>query len=148
VGEDIVTCRQIDNLSLAAAFLAAEGAAFVIVGGCALRLHGWNHVPSALDIVPEPSPANLRRLFDAIVALGSVGRARRLSDHALRTHDIVTQTTPVGSIDTMLATGRNEFAALDRAATSISVRGHRVRVAAVEDVLRFRARFGKPPVHA
>ena len=147
VGDDTVTRRQIDNLTLAAAFFAARGCEFVVVGGCALRLHGCDHVPGDLDVVPEPSPANVRRLLDAVASLGSVGRARRPSDHALTTYDTVTRRTPVGAVDVMLATGRNEFAALDRAATAISVRGHEVRVAAIEDVLRLRAHFGKPPVH-
>jgi hypothetical protein len=146
VGDDLVTCRQIENLTLAAAFFASRGAAFIVVGGCALRLHGAGHVPADLDVVPERSLANLRRLFDAIAALGSVGRARRLDDDALSRLDIVTHTTPVGSIDAMLATGRKEYVALDRRATSISVRSHEVRIAAADDVLRLRAHFGKPPV--
>ena len=147
MGDDRVTRRQIDNLTLAAASFAARGAVFVVVGGCALRLHGCDNVPNDLDVVPEPSLANVRRLLDAIAALGSVGPAKRLSDHALTTGDIVTKTTPVGSVDAMLATGRKEYAALERGATSIIVRSHEVRVAAVDDVRRLRAHFGSPPAH-
>jgi hypothetical protein len=146
VGADITTCRQSDNLTLAAAFLATRGAAFVVVGGCALRLHGYDHVPADLDVVPEPSLANVRRLLESVAELGTIGRKRRPTDHALTTYDIVTQTTPVGSIDLMLVTGRKEYGELERAATSMSVKGHAVQVAAINDVLRFRAHFGKPLV--
>jgi len=146
MGVDIITCVQSDNLALVAAFLAAHGAEFVVVGGCALRLHGYDHVPADLDVVPEPSLTNLRRLIDAVDALGTIGRKPRLNDHALPKRDIVTHTTPVGSIDLMLVTGRNEYAALEHDSTWISVNRHAIRVAAIADVLRFRVAFGKPPV--
>ena len=146
MGADIRTCCA-DNLALAAAFLTTSGAEFVVVGGCALRLHGYDHAPADLDVVPEPSLANVRRLLDAVAALGIVGRNRRPTDRALTADDIVTRTTPIGSIDVMLATGRREFGSLERAATSVAVNGHSVRVAAISDVLRLRAHFGKSAVH-
>jgi hypothetical protein len=146
VGVDVISCRQSENLAVAAAFLAARGADFVVVGGCALRSHGFDHVPADLDVVPEPSLNNLRTLFDAIAALGTVRPTRVSTDHALTTRDVLTRTTPIGSIDVMLVTGRDEYGSLERAATSVAVNGRAVRVAALDDVLRLRARFGKPPV--
>ena len=140
--------RQSDNLTLAAAFLAARGARFVVIGGCALRLHGYRHVPADLDVVPEPSAANVRALFEALCELGTVGRARPPSDRAVATRDIVTHTSPIGSVDVLLARGREEHATLEARASSITVPGRSVPVASLDDVLRLRARFGKAPVDA
>ncbi len=136
-------CRQSGNLLSVAAFLAARGAEFVVVGGCALLLHGRDHVPGDLDLVPEPSAANLGRLFDALDALGSVGRVGRPTDHVLATRDIVTRVTPVGAVDVLLRRGRADHTALARTAVSIPVGRHAVRVASIADVVRLRLRFGK-----
>jgi len=133
-------------LLLAASFLAARGAEFVVVGGCALRLHGLDHQPSDLDVVPEPSLENLRRLFDALSELGTVGREWRPTDHALMTREILTRRSPVGSVDVLLLRGREDYASLTRKEMSISLRGRAVRVAAIGDVVHMRARFGKVPV--
>jgi hypothetical protein len=133
-------------LAAAAGFLAARGARFVVVGGCALVVHGCDHVPSDLDLVPEPSAANLARLFRALDALGIVGRGWRPTEHALATRDIVTRRTPVGRVDVLLGRGREEYPALARTSESVPVGRHAVRVAALDDVLRLRARFGKVEV--
>jgi hypothetical protein len=147
VDPDAIARAQADNLLHAAAFLAAR-AEFVVVGGCALRLHGRDRIPPDLDLVPEPSPANLRRLFDGLTALGTVGQVWRPNDHALATRDIMSRTTPVGVIDVLLEHGREEYAAFERRALTVPVNGREVRVAAVDDVLELRARFGKVVVDA
>ena len=138
---------QCDNLVLAAAFLARRSE-FVVVGGCALMLHGQNHLPPDLDLVPEPSLVNLRRLFDGLSALGTIGRRRPPTDHALLTGDLLSRTTSVGMIDLLLARGREEYAGLESRAMSIPARGREVRVATVDDVLEMRVRFGKVAIHA
>jgi hypothetical protein len=138
----VVTDRAEDNLVVVAAFLASR-AHHVVVGGCALRMRGVDHRPADLDIVPEPSPGNLRRLFDAIDALGSVGRQSRANEHARAIADIVTRLTPLGSIDVLLRRGRDEYASLARAGSDVSVNSRSVRVASLDDVMRLRARFGK-----
>ena len=144
---DVVARVQCHNLLLAAAFLA-QRSDLVVVGGCALMLHGRDHAPADLDLVPEPSLANLQRLFDAVGAFGVPGRERRPNDHVMLTGEIVRVTTSVGPIDVLLERGREEYAALDQGARSISVREREVRVAAVDDVLEMRARFGKVTLDA
>jgi hypothetical protein len=138
--------RAEHNLVVAAAFLTATGARFVVIGGCALLLHGVDHHPPDLDIVPHATAETLGLLFDGLDALGSVGATRRPNVHRLAAHDVVTHTTPIGSVDLLLLTGRNEFAVLDRRAVEIAVDGHPVRVAALDDVVRLRQQFGKDPV--
>jgi hypothetical protein len=139
-------CERSGNLALVAAFLAARGVRFVVVGGVALCLHARDHVPADLDVVPAPSRSNLRGLFDALEALGEVGRTWRPTDHVLATRDLLTRVTPVGSVDVMLRTGRNEYESLERNAISVPVNRRDICVGAVDDVLRLRARYGKGPV--
>ena len=134
--------RRRDNLLLAAAFVAAHGVDVVVVGGCALRLHGHDHDPADLDLVPAPGLENLHRLLDALDLLGNVSRAPRPSDHALATASILTRTTPIGSIDVLLQRGRDEYDTLARAGGDVDVRGHPTRVASLADVLRLREQFG------
>jgi hypothetical protein len=138
--------RAEHNLVVAAAFLTATGARFVVIGGCALLLHGIDHHPPDLDLVPDPSASNLSRLFDGLDALGTVGSTRRPNDQMLTTTNLVTRTTPIGPIDVLLLTGRNEHSVLDRRAIEIAVDAHPVRVAALDDVVRLRKQFGKDPV--
>jgi hypothetical protein len=138
--------RAEHNLVLAAAFLTAAGTRFVVIGGCALLLHGVDHHPPDLDLVPDATPENLSLLFDGLDALGIVGSTRRPNARTLTTDDVVTRTTPIGSVDVFVLTGRNDYAALDRRATNMAVDGHPVRVAALDDVVRLRQQFGKDPV--
>jgi hypothetical protein len=118
------------NLALIASYLVAEGVDFVVVGGCARWLRGEDHSPADLDIVPEPSPANLRQLFHALDALGTVGGGWRPTADALATRDIVTRVTPVGSVDVLLGAGRDDYASLAPRARSMTVKNAPVMVAA------------------
>ena len=137
-----------DNLIAVAGFLAARGVELVVVGGCALRLHGRDHEPGDLDLVPEPSAANLRRLFDALDALGTVGRVFRPNDVVLATRDIVTRVTPVGAVDVLLRGGREEYAGLASVAIRKPAGRGSVPVAPLDYVLAWRVRFGKVGAHA
>lgn len=59
--------------------LADHGVEFVVIGGFSLAVHGYVRATKDIDIVPEPSPANLARLAAALrelhaeVALGDIG---------------------------------------------------------------------------
>jgi hypothetical protein len=53
------------------AALNAGQVAYVIVGGMAVAAHGVVRATRDLDLVPEPSAANLERLASALVALGA-----------------------------------------------------------------------------
>lgn len=49
--------------------LQQHDVAFVVIGGFALSAHGVVRGTKDVDIVPDPSPANLRRLGDALSAI-------------------------------------------------------------------------------
>jgi hypothetical protein len=45
--------------------------AFVLIGGFAVTLHGYIRATKDVDIVPDPEPANLSRLWDALSTLNA-----------------------------------------------------------------------------
>jgi hypothetical protein len=61
---------SLDLRALLAALYAAE-ARFVLIGGVAVAAHGYVRATEDLDIVPDPSAENLRRLGDALVRMGA-----------------------------------------------------------------------------
>ena len=60
--------RALDFFGLLRTLLAHE-AEFVLIGGFALGFHGVPRGTKDVDIVPEPSPANLGRLWGALESL-------------------------------------------------------------------------------
>jgi hypothetical protein len=59
---------------------------FVVVGGVAVAQHGFSRTTRDLDVVPEPSPANIDRLWQALVELESRPAelsGLRASEHAV-----------------------------------------------------------------
>jgi hypothetical protein len=49
--------------------LAQHDVAFVLIGGFAVTLHGYIRTTKEIDIVPDPGPANMSRLWDALSTL-------------------------------------------------------------------------------
>ena len=52
--------------------LRAHDVEFVLIGGFALGFHGAPRGTQDVDIVPDPSPANIARLWEALQALDAV----------------------------------------------------------------------------
>jgi hypothetical protein len=122
---------------IAAAALVARGVELVVVGGCALVIHGGADRCGDLDIVPEPGAANLVRLGAALDDLG----ANRPSVSVIGDRPLTSVSSPFGRIDLMIETARREYDHLARNATAHRVAGVSVRVAAIADVLRLRERY-------
>jgi predicted nucleotidyltransferase len=51
------------------AALADAGVDFVVIGGVAVGFHGYVRATKDLDVIPAPDPANLERLWEALVAI-------------------------------------------------------------------------------
>ncbi|MDX6471091.1 MAG: hypothetical protein QOF75_2894 [Gaiellaceae bacterium] len=51
--------------------LCQHDVAFVLIGGFAVTLHGYIRATKDVDIVPDPEPANLSRLWDALSTLNA-----------------------------------------------------------------------------
>lgn len=62
--------------------LTADGIEFIVIGGAAVFLHGAPLPTRDLDIVPEPSETNLRRLASTLAELDAI--VREPGDRSLR----------------------------------------------------------------
>jgi hypothetical protein len=51
--------------------LCQHNAAFVLIGGFAVTLHGYIRATKDVDIVPDSEPANMSRLWDALKTLNA-----------------------------------------------------------------------------
>jgi len=128
--------------------------AFVVVGGLAAIAHGARRMTLDLDIVPDPEPANFRRLADAVAQLG-IGD-QTVTDGEFQTLDPrdevdlarsrnVTLRTAAGQLD-VLNRARDAPAYRDLAARAVrlSVAGVEVLVAGVDDLIAMKLATRRP----
>jgi hypothetical protein len=125
---------------LLAAVLAAEQVSFVLVGSAALWLQGETIRVSDIDVVPDPSEANLTALHAALTAL--VTRRRLVPpSHSLAGLDIVSVPTMYGKLDCLLARGRQNWVSLRQHAGPVMIADAEVLVASAADAWALRRAF-------
>ena len=94
---------------------------FVLIGGVAVGAHGYVRATEDVDIVPDPSPENVRRLGNALVAMDAT--------LPLAGGESITLDTGKGALDIVQrAPGVPRFAELDSAAVEADLLGVPVRV--------------------
>lgn len=71
--------------------LNAAGARFLVVGAHALAAHGVPRVTGDLDLWIEPTPANARQVWLALVEFGAPFEALGIREHDFETPDRVIQ---------------------------------------------------------
>lgn len=135
------------------ALLDRHGVEYVLIGGLAAVLHGSPLPTLDADICPSSDQANLERLASAL----------REVDARLRTPDspngvafpcdasflggveLLNLVTSLGDLDlSFKPSGTTGFSDIARKAVTLEVRGVRVRVAALEDVIRSKEAAGRP----
>ena len=132
--------------------LARHRVRLVLIGGFAAVIHGSPYVTTDLDVVPDPSAANLRRLSAALDEL----HARIWTDAdpegvpfdhdaaslgASRTWNLVTD---FGRLDiTFEPSGTDGFADVARDAVHLTILGADVDVASLADVIRSKEAAGR-----
>lgn len=124
---------------------------YVIVGGVAARLHGSPTLTEDIDVTPERSADNLRRLaaalqdLDARLAVPDVegGLAVPL-DQDTFSSPVMNFTTTAGEIDVVLEpTGVGGFDQLHPRAVDFEIFGIRLRVAALDDIIASKEASGR-----
>jgi hypothetical protein len=141
-----VTCREIplDAAEILRA-LHEHRVEYVVIGGLAVQTHGHPRTTQNLDLVPEPSPANLARLRDALTALGArpVGEARPAPIDIPST-GVLELDTDSGGVDIHLdPPGAAPYLELRERAISADV-GVSVRVAGLDDLIAMKRASGRP----
>ena len=124
---------------------------FVLIGGFAAALRGSPVITGDLDICYARDDHNLERLADVLRSLAARLRGAPpdvpflLDAPTLRAGDHFTFSTSVGPLDILgTPAGTTGFAELDERATEEVVDGMRVRVAAIEDLIRMKRAAGRP----
>jgi hypothetical protein len=134
------------------AVLADNGVRYVLVGGMAAVVHGSPYVTFDVDVVPERTEGNLRRLSDALRAMNArvwtsdepEGVPFGHSARTLGESNVWNLVTDHGRLDvTFVPTGTRGFEDLARDAVPITVLGVPTVVASLADVIRSKEAAGR-----
>jgi predicted nucleotidyltransferase len=116
---------------------------FVVVGGVAVQAHGYLRATGDLDVVPEPTLLNLRRLSEALAGLDV-----RADPHTLQAAPQVRLATRHGRLDILnlehLVGAPSTFEALRQRALVVDLDGFAVPVAGLDDLVRMKRAAGRP----
>lgn len=134
------------------AILADHGVKYVLVGGMAAIVHGSPYVTFDVDVVPERTEDNLRRLSDALRAMNARvwtqdepgGVTFGHSARTLGESSVWNLVTDHGRLDlTFVPSGTQGFEDLMRDAVSLTILGVPTLVASLGDVIRSKEAAGR-----
>jgi hypothetical protein len=133
------------------AALREEDVDFVVVGGVAVGAHGYLRATRDLDVVPDPSRENLRRLATTLRKIGAVlpladGRRFELAQDLprLEKRQNMTLDTPLGGLDVIQhAPGVPAYATLAADAARADVLGVPVRICSLEHLRAMKTAAGR-----
>ena len=123
---------------------------FVVIGGVAVAAHGYVRATQDLDVVPDPSVENTRRLATALAALEATfpfatGRPFNPGSdlvHLMKRRNL-TLDTRYGALDVVQdAPGVPPFLALDREAVDSELLGVPVRICSLDQLRRMKRARG------
>ncbi len=120
--------------------LADGGVQFVLVGGIAVTLHGYVRLTEDVDILVEPSPANIGRLLATLAEYGE-GYARELSpddftdeEGAIR----IVEETEMSQIDIFTRMAGRHYDDLATDAENLELAGRTIRFASKSALIRLK----------
>jgi hypothetical protein len=126
---------------------------YVAIGGVAANAHGSRRVTLDVDIVPEPSEANYRRLAAALDDLGAPEAAVDSEFRSLDPRDsfdlalaeALKLATAAGDLDIVNgAPGAPPYKDLRARAIEVEVRGVRIPTASLDDLIAMKRASGRP----
>lgn len=139
------------------AALSDSGARYVVVGGVAVVLHGFQRITGDIDIVVDLSPDAARRAIGALVTLGlrsrvpvdpmdfaePANRARWIAEKGMRVFTMTDPGNPTRSVNLFIE-NPIEFEELYDRAEVQDLDGTIVRVASIPDLIHMKRLAGRP----
>ena len=129
---------------------AQAGVDFVVIGGVAGGAHGSSYGTFDVDLAYARDDANLERIAGVLQRLGAelrgapTGLPFLLDAETLRRGANFTFSTELGSIDILGdPAGAPPYERLRSEATTIDVRGHRVRIASLDHLIAMKEAAGR-----
>ncbi len=130
--------------------LARHGVDHTIIGGVAVLAHGHRRTTRDLDVIPEPSPANLRRLAGALAELGA--RPADLPGAPCPTVEQLAAAAVVPPLATAhgelhllnRVPGAPPYAELRERALAVELEGIRLLIAGRDDLIAMKRAAGRP----
>lgn len=126
---------------------------YVAIGGVAANAHGSRRVTLDVDVIPEPSDANYRRLAAALDELGAPETAVDSDFRDLDPRDsfdlarakVLKLATAAGDLDIVNgAPGAPPYDDLRGRAVEVEVRGVRIPMASLDDLIAMKRAAGRP----
>lgn len=133
--------------------LLDHGVRFLVIGGIAVFIHGYARLTRDVDILPDPSADNMRRLADALAELSAeaVGpRGVRLPIDLTHPESLALGNyfleTKFGALD--LVSGPRpdlkRYRKLEAAAVAVPLAGLEIQVISKEDLIDMKRAAGRP----
>ena len=131
--------------------LAEHSVKFVIIGGLGAVLHGSPVVTQDVDIAYERTPENLECLAAALADINAKLRGVdpdlpfEPDARALKSGSNFTFDTDLGELDCLgWPDGINSYAELLENAVPMTLGGHNVLVASIDDLIKMKSAVGRP----
>ena len=133
--------------------LVSHGVRFLVIGGIAVFIHGYARLTRDVDILPDPSADNMRRLAGALadlsaeaVGTGGVRLPLDLSHPESLALGNYFLETKYGALD--LVSGARpdlkRYRRLESAAVAVPLGGFEIEVISKEDLIEMKRRAGRP----
>ncbi len=136
------------------AVLARHGVDYVVIGGVATQVHGHRRTTMDLDLTPDPSPENLRRLGAALAELearprdfGAQGAEVPVADpeHLSVAAIVPPLLTRHGQVHILKEPkGARGFEEMRERALVIDLDGNKVAIVSLDDLIRMKRAAGRP----
>lgn len=133
--------------------LERHGVDYVAIGGIAANAHGSRRLTLDVDIIPEPATPNYERLAAALDELDAPETAVDASFRTLDPRDsfdlaradVLKLATAAGDLDVVNgAPGAPPYEDLRERAIEVEVRGTRIRIASLDDLIAMKRAAGRP----
>lgn len=115
------------------AVLARHGVEYLVIGGVAAQVHGHRRTTMDLDLTPDPSAENLRRLGAALAELEA--RPRDQGSVLTRHGQIHILREPKGA---------RGFDEMRERALVVDLDGNEVAIVSLDDLIRMKRAAGRP----